>query len=277
MADRVPGPAQRGMRHCQLDDPPGRQHLSDRVTGHERHAQAGQRARHHRPVGTQRERGRVGVELGQQRLARRPGSRAGLPQQPGRTHRVRYPGRAHHHQLIAADRPHGHVQRPRGAPGYDQVGLVGREQPPHALPVAHLQPEVDARMALAQRRDQYRHDVLACRGHRRDPHPGVLGVGGASRGGQPLFLQAEDLARVPGEDAAGPGQPEPPPVPFEQRHADLASERGERSRDRRLGDHEPRGGSPHRPGVGHRHVRPQSPRGRHVHHSTVEEKLVVIA
>jgi len=57
--------------------------------------------------------------------------------------------------------------------------------------------------------------VLAGRRHRRDPHPGALGVGVASRGGQPLFLQAEDLARVPGEDAPGLGQPQPPPVPLE--------------------------------------------------------------
>ncbi len=46
VADGVPGSAQRRVRDRQLDQPPGRQRLGDRVPGHESRAQAGQRARH---------------------------------------------------------------------------------------------------------------------------------------------------------------------------------------------------------------------------------------
>ena len=266
VGNRVPRPPHGCVRYRDLHQVPGGEQPADRVPRHQGHAQSGRRAGYDRPVGAERQSGRLHVERGQQRLARLPGTGTGLAHQPRRPLQVetaRHPGRAHHDQRVAPDGADDGPQRGWRPPGDHQVGLVRGQQPPHVFPGPHLQAQFDAGMLGAERRQHRGQHVLARGCDRREPHLPVAGIGLPSRGRERLGVQAQDRVRVSRVGLPGGGQPQPAPLPFQQWRTDVPGQRRDGRRNRGLRHHQALRRGPDRPGLRHRHERPEPRLRRH--------------
>jgi hypothetical protein len=146
----------------------------------------------------------------------------------------------------------GDVEPVRRAAGHHEVDVVAAQHRPHHAARPDLQADRDARMLVAERGQQVRHQALARRGHGAEPDRAVFGIRLPARRPQRLVVQAEDAPGILGIPLAGGGQSHATAGAVDQRHADLGRERTDRRRDRRLRDHQLLGRRAHRSGVGQR-------------------------
>ena len=146
-------------------------------------------------------------------------------------------------------------------PGDGDVRAV-LEQPGEDLgAVADVQVDVELRMAVAERADERRHDVVAGRGDGADAQDRPRAGGALARRAAALLEQAEDVRGVRREGAPRRRRPQPAAVALEQLGAHLALERGHRGAHRRLGDEELLGGRRDRAAAHHREERRQLGQG----------------
>ena len=136
-----------------------------------------------------------------------------------------------------------------GRPASDGDVRPVRAQPlEDALAVAHVDAERDLRMAPMERLHELRGDVLAGGRHRADPQLGDRAVRGLARSACALIEQADDVGRVRGEDLARGARAHVAAHPLGQLDPQLAGERRDGGRHRRLGHDELLRGRGHRAG-----------------------------
>jgi hypothetical protein len=118
-------------------------------------------------------------------------------------------------------------------------------------PVAHLEPDADPWILPTKRRQYRRNHPLPCGRHRRQAERADfrirLGPGGARR----FLEQTEQPPRVVGENRPGVGEPKSAAVAFDERDAELATQRGEHGRDGGLADEQRLGCRVDRAGLRH--------------------------
>ena len=195
--------------------------------------------------------------LGQELLAERACSRAGLAEEPGPRGQLldrdpaapgqRVAGGGHDHELVVREvHPHEPVVV-RDAAGDRHVHVVVEHPLEDQLAVPHVQADLEVGPALAERLDQLRHQVLARGRDRADPQrvrPRLLRL---TRHAGPLREQAEHVARIGRVRGARGCRTHGAPEPLGQLNAQLPLERRHRSGHRRLRDHQLLRGSGNRP------------------------------
>ena len=128
------------------------------------------------------------------------------------------------------------VWRPSGD---HEVDLVRFEPLPHLCAVCDLETHLGIVAVRTEARDSRRQDELACRGHRSQAHPRPCA---GTHGGHGRFIEnALDEPSVVGEHCPCLCQAQPATGPGDQLNAELALERRDDRRHRRLGDEEPLG------------------------------------
>ena len=178
----------------------------------------------------------------------RPASSSTATQRRVRQRVVR---RGHEHDLVDAERLAREPLVVGHAAGDRDVRAV-LEQPGEDLaPVADVEVDVELRVRVAERADERRDDVVAGARHRADPQRRPAALRGLARRPAARLEQPEHVRGVRRERRAGRGRAQPAPVALEQLRADLALERGDRRRHRRLRDDELLCRSRHRPASHH--------------------------
>ena len=220
-------------------------------------AEARPRGFAHRGVGAEREDRRHETVAAQPLLRHRARAGAGLAQQPrargqlrGRDPaplRERVVARGDQHDLVDRERLAGQPLVVGHAAGDRHVGLMVEQLREDLGAVADVQADLELGMRVAEGPDQLRDEVVAGGGDRGDAQRRATLIGRLERGAAALAEQPEHVRRVRRVRRAGGGRAQATAVALEQLGADLALERRERGRHRRLRHHQLLRGRRHRP------------------------------
>ena len=132
-----------------------------------------------------------------------------------------------------------------------------RQAVPDAVPVCDFEVDPDPRVAFAERDQQRRHEMLGRGGRHPQPEPARALLRGRARAPFKLLDESEESPPEAFDLAAGLGEHEAAAAPFDHLDTQIALQRGQRRRDRRLRNDQPLGGDTNRAGTRDFEERPE--------------------